>query len=428
MKKVLLVVYYWPPAGGPGVQRWLKFVTYLKDFGIEPIVYVPENPNYPILDDSLKQEVPNGIRVLTHPIKEPYRWGRLLSKNKTKQMSRGIIGGDHKGLLEKILLAIRGNFFVPDARKSWIKPSVSFLKQLLREEQIKTIITTGPPHSLHLIGMQLKEQLGLTWIADFRDPWTTIHYHEQLQLLPWIQKKHLKLEEAVLNQADQVVVTSPSTAREFNQKTKRPICVITNGYDRKIPVEVPLDTHFSITHIGSLLSDRNPEVLWGVLSELLIETTGFKEHLRIQMVGITDSKILTNLKEYGLQDHLVDIGYCTHQLALEYQSKSQLLLLLESPKEKVKGIIPGKLFEYMSSNRPILAIGPSDWDVCEVVQNTQIGSCFNYSQKKAIKEYVLSCYQLFLTQSLQSNATNIEVYHRKNLTATLAKIIHGTSC
>ena len=190
--KVLVISYYWPPAGGPGVQRWLKFCTYLPEFGIEPIVYIPENPNYPILDEGLLAELPSDIKIIKRPIWEPYFLGSLFGKKSTKTLSRGII--DQKpSLLKRMMLFLRGNLFIPDARKAWVKPSVKYLQKYLEQNPVDVIITTGPPHSLHLIGMKLKSLTATPWLADFRDPWTTIGYHKQLRLLARSAKKHKRL-------------------------------------------------------------------------------------------------------------------------------------------------------------------------------------------------------------------------------------------
>ncbi|MGB1309384.1 MAG: glycosyl transferase family 1, partial [Oceanihabitans sp.] len=149
-KKVLIISYYWPPAGGPGVQRWLKFVKYLPDFNVQPIVYIPKNPNYPIIDSSLLSEVNSTTTILRQPIKEPYKLAKLFSKKKTKSISKGLITeSKRQTFIEKLLLFIRGNFFIPDARKSWVNPSVNFLSKYIKENKIETVITTGPPHSLH---------------------------------------------------------------------------------------------------------------------------------------------------------------------------------------------------------------------------------------------------------------------------------------
>lgn len=175
MKKVLIITYYWRPAGGPGVQRWLKFVKYLRDFNIEPIIYAPENPTYPIIDTKIGDDLPSDIQIIKYPIWEPYKLSSVFSKNKTQKISSGIIPRKKISLTEKIMLWIRGNLFIPDARKFWVKPSVAFLSEFIQNNDIQTIITTSPPHSIHLIGYYLKRKFpDIKWITDFRDPWTTI--------------------------------------------------------------------------------------------------------------------------------------------------------------------------------------------------------------------------------------------------------------
>jgi len=300
-KKALIITYYWPPAGGPGVQRWLKFVKYLRDFNVEPIVYIPENPNYPIIDESLLNEVPKDITILKQPIKEPYGFASLLSKKSSQNISKGIIPKRKKqSIIEKILLYIRGNFFIPDARKNWIKPSVNYLLDYIKDNKIETIITTGPPHSLHLIGLQLKQELKVKWLADFRDPWTSIGYHKQLKLIKSSINKHKQLERQVLQEADQVIVTSFRTKKEFEKITKKPINVITNGYDSKQVENVSLDSKFSLSHIGSLLSERNPDVLWQVLSDITKENKVFQSQFQLILVGAVSQEILKSLEKYNL--------------------------------------------------------------------------------------------------------------------------------
>ena len=370
-KKALIITYYWPPAGGPGVQRWLKFVKYLPDFNIEPIVFIPENPNYALTDETLADEVPKHVTILKRPIKEPYKLARFFSKKKSNTISKGIISDNHnQGLAEKLMLYVRGNFFIPDARKNWVAPSVKFLSKYIIKENIETIITTGPPHSLHLIGMRLKENLNVKWIADFRDPWTTIGYHKKLKLTKRSRKKHLFLEKGVLHSADQVVVTSCVTKDEFSKITSKPINVITNGYDYESVEPVGLDSKFSLAHIGSLLSKRNPEILWKALSDLITEEPDFSNHLQLNFVGAVSNEVLESIKKFNLTNYLSSLGYVSHKEALKFQKKSQVLLLIEINSEETKSIIPGKLFEYMISNRPIIALGPKGSDVEKIIQET----------------------------------------------------------
>ncbi len=423
-KKALIITYYWPPAGGPGVQRWLKFVKYLPQFNVEPIVYIPENPNYPLLDESLASEISDDVTIIKHPIKEPYKLAGLFSKKSSKTISKGIISEkENQSVIEKLLLYIRGNFFIPDARKSWVKPSVAFLSDYIRKEGIHTIITTGPPHSLHLIGLQLKKSLGVKWLADFRDPWTGIGYHKQLKLTKRSQQKHKELEKQVLNSADEIIVTSHVTKTEFENITNTPIEVITNGYDYEPVEKVELDSKFSLAHIGSLLSKRNPEVLWQVLRDLVKEDDGFSKDFQLNFVGAVSENVLKSINKYNLSDYIDNIGYVSHNKSIMFQKKSQLLLLIEINSKDTKCIIPGKLFEYMVSNRPIVALGPKGSDVEKIIKETNTGNYFYYEDYDALKSVLLNHYKAFKNNSLQSHAIGLQKYSRKKLTEQLAVLI-----
>ena len=424
-KKILIITYYWPPAGGPGVQRWLKFVKYLPDFGIQPIVYIPENPTYPIVDENLIKEVSDKAIILKHTIFEPYQLASFLSKNKTKKISSGIIPNQKKqSFLDKTFLWIRGNLFIPDARVFWVKPSVAFLEKYIIENNIDTIVTSGPPHSLHLIGLQLKQKLNLKWFADFRDPWTTIGYHKSLRLSSFAAKKHKTLEHQVLNTADTIIVTSKTTKAEFQAITSKPIAVITNGYDTENVEKQTLDAKFSLAHIGSFLSERNPLILWESLVELIDEIPDFKSHLEIKLIGAVSQEVLETIQQFGLDSYLNNMGYVSHAEAIAHQRKSQVLLLVEINSEDTKSIIPGKLFEYMISNRPIIAIGPKDSDFSEIITNTNTGVFFDYSEKMKLKSVILDFYNQFLEGKLQSNGVSLQNYSRRNLTKNLVELLN----
>ena len=423
-KKALIITYYWPPAGGPGVQRWLKFVKYLPEFNIEPIVYVPKNPNYPIIDTSFLSEVASDIKIIKHPISEPYKFARILSNKKSKDISKGLVPETEKqNIIEKIMLWVRGNFFIPDARVGWVKPSVKFLSEYIKNEKIETIITTGPPHSLHLIGLQLKKQLGVKWLADFRDPWTSIGYHKQLRLTKKSEIKHKLLERQVLTGADQVIVTSFITKEEFKDLTSKPIHVITNGYDIQPNEKTELDSKFSMSHIGSLLSKRNPEVLWNVINDIIQENDDFSLDLQLNFVGLISDNVLESIEKYNLSNYVNNVGYVSHKEAINYQKKSQLLLLIEIDSEDTKCIIPGKLFEYMVSNRPIIALGPKASDVETIIKETNTGDYVYYDDYNALKNIILNHYKAFKKGELKTNPIGLQKYHRKFLTESLSKLI-----
>lgn len=423
MKKVLVITYYWPPAGGPGVQRWLKFVKYLRDFGIDPVVYIPENPSYPLVDDSFESDIPDDVTIYKHPIWEPYRFASVLSSKKTKRISSGIIQQKNQSVAEQFMLWVRGNFFIPDARKYWVKPSIKFLYDVIDKEGISSIITTGPPHSVHLIGHYLKEFKNVTWLADFRDPWTSIGYHKKLKLSRIAENRHKELESLVLNNADKIIVTSQTTKNEFQQLTRSPIHVITNGYDSVIPENVQLDKKFTIAHIGSMLSARNPENFWKVLSELVKEYSAFKDALELRFIGVLSEDVLKSLKAYGLENHLDIVSYVKHDEAISYQQSAQVLLLAEIDAPETIGIIPGKLFEYMAAKRPILGVGPEHWEVSKLVAETKTGAIFDYKAHFQLKNVLLNWFQQYQKQELNVTSVNVAQYSRRELTRKLAEYL-----
>ena len=375
--------------------------------------------------DPAYREVPANVEVITHPIKEPYGLATLFSKKKTKQISSGIISNEKSSAVEKLMLYVRGNFFIPDARVGWVKPSVIFLTEYISRNPIDVLITTGPPHSLHLIGMQLQKELGIRWIADFRDPWTTIHYHKSLRLNKASARKHKEMESSVLKAADTIVVTSPTTKKEFEALTNVPIEVVTNGYDVSSNVEITLDSKFSISHIGSLLSERNPEILWEVLSDISKENPSFKKELHLKFAGAVSEEVKRSLQKNGLLEISEFYGYVSHSEAMILQRQSQILLLVEIDSAETRAIIPGKLFEYLSAERPIIALGPKKSDIESVILETNSGYFFNYDEVDILKSQILHYYKDYNNNSLKVSSKEINKYSRRELTRQMARIIQN---
>jgi glycosyltransferase involved in cell wall biosynthesis len=414
---VLIITYYWPAAGGSGVQRWLKFVKYLQDFGIEPIVYTVNNANYEVVDDSLENEIPKGITVLKQPIFEPNNF----IKNKKVATARV---SSKPSFIQKTLQYIRGNFFIPDARKYWVKPSVNYLKTYLKENPVDVVITTGPPHSMHLIGMKLKQQIGIKWIADFRDPMSNLFYNNELLLTAKSKNKLQKLEKEILTTADKVITVSNQIAEEF-KKSGVGVEVISNGYDDEVLVgeNVVLDTKFTLSHIGLLPTQSNPKVLWRVLQELVVENESFASDLQVNLVGNVSGKVLEDVSKFGLDKYLNLTKYVPHTKAIALQKQSQVLLLLIPQVVGAKGIVTGKIFEYLVSNRPILAIAPTDSDVSTIISDTKTGTVICFEDIVQLKTTIIELYKEFKEGNLKVEPKNIEKYHRKKLTEKLAQII-----
>jgi hypothetical protein len=419
-KKVLIITYYWPPAGGSGVQRWLKFSKYLRGFDIEPVIYTIDNPSYPILDKSSESEIPKDLEILKQAIFEPNSMLSFFGRNNKKE-SAGFLN-PNPTFLGKIVQYIRANYFIPDARKFWIQPSVNFLSNYLENNHIDAIITTGPPHSMHLIGLELKKKLGIKWISDFRDPWTEIDYFQQLPLTKKATKKHQDLEQEVLRKSDMVVVVGETMKEKFLQHTKR-IEVLTNGFDsNENSLTQELDQKFSITHVGLMNSDRNPTILWKVLNEISNTNPNFKNDLRIKLIGKIDDAVIQDLKVF---DHntIETIPYLDHKDVSKYQASSQVLLLSINEVPSAKGIITGKIFEYLQAKRPILAIGPEDGDAAMILKNTNAGTIVGFKNKTVLKATILNLYKDYKEGVLFVKSINIEQYHRKNITSQLAEVI-----
>ncbi|MGB1309366.1 MAG: glycosyl transferase family 1, partial [Oceanihabitans sp.] len=272
--------------------------------------------------------------------------------------------------------------------------------------------------------MQLKEKFKLDWLADFRDPWTTIGYHKELKLTKASQKKHEVLEQKVLQTADQIIVTSNVTKQEFLQKTNKPITVITNGFDVEKTQAASLNKKFTLAHIGSLLAKRNPLTLWKVLQDLTIENEDFKKCFQLKLVGAVSEVVIKSIKENGLENYLNLVSYVSHTEAIKIQKESQVLLLIEIDSPETKCIIPGKLFEYMVSNRPIIALGPNETDVEIIINQTNTGNYFKYSDYQNLKNIILSHFNAFLSGNLHTNPIGLQKYSRKALTKALASLIN----
>ncbi len=428
MKKVLIITYYWIPSGGAGVQRWVKFTKYLRDFGWEPIIYTPENPEFPSIDTSFEKDIHADIQVIKTPIWEPYTIYRNLTGKKNQPLNAGFISENKKqGWKDKLSIWIRGNFLIPDPRRFWIKPSVRFLSTYLTQNQVDAIITTGPPHSMHLIGLGLKKNFPtLPWIADFRDPWTNIDFYKDLNL-SWVSDKiHHRLENKIIQCADSIVVVSNGMKDEYELMKPKHIQVITNGYDDSdvLKVSVELDKKFSISHIGTLNAARNPKIVWKVLSDICAENADFKADLQIQLVGKVDFSVMEDIKNRGLTGNLLKIDYLSHSEAIAKQQSSQILMLLINNSGNAKGILTGKFYEYLAAKRPILAVGPTDGDAASVLNQTGAGKMVDFEDEKATKEAILDYYTRFKAGSLKVESTSVERFSRRSLTAELANLLN----
>lgn len=430
MRKVLIITYYWPPSGGAGVQRWLKFVKYLRLYDWEPVIYTPSNPEFPALDESLLDEVPADLEIIKTPIWEPYQLYKKLAGYSPDQKvnASGFISEKKKpGKIQQFSMWLRGNFFIPDARKFWIKPSIKFLTEWLKTNKVDAMVSTGPPHSMHMIALGVKNNTGLPWLADFRDPWTNIDFYHELMLSKRADKQHHEQELKVLSNADNVVVISNSMKTDFLKIKDRDYAVITNGFDYSDieNKEVITDPKFSLAHIGSMAKSRNPENLWKALADLKERIPGLSDDLVIKLVGSIDIAVINSLEKYNLTANLEKIEYRPHDeiIAIQQQSRVLLLVINDTPNSKV--ILPGKFFEYMASGRPILCIGPIDGDAAEIIHDTHAGVVADTSNYDEIREKISSLYHNYRSGNDVVKTENISRFSRKELTKTMAATLEN---
>ena len=436
MKRVLIITYYWPPSGGSGVQRWVKFAKYLPKEGWQPVIYTPENPELTTIDKTLAAEIPPEAEIVKTHIFEPYGiYRKLMGKGSSTDLkaltSAGSDGnevnpvnGGKKSWKQKLSLYIRGNFFIPDPRIMWVRPSVKFLKSYLKKHPVDAIVSTGPPQSMHLIGLELSKATGLPWLADFRDPWTKIFYFKHLELTPRSEAKHQALEKKVVDGATRVIAVSPMVKNDFEAITSTPVELITNGFDEEDfndPFEA--DDYFNITHTGLFASDGDPEILWKALAAKCQEDKEFRKQLRIRLVGKTDQEIVNSIEAAGLGPNLVNLGYQSHEVAVREQRNASVLILPLRKEPEYEAVLPGKLFEYLASRRPILGIGQTDGAMAQVVRNTGSGIVYNWDDENKIRLWIDFSWDEFKNNELLDNASDISMYSRRRLTKRLVSLL-----
>ena len=436
MKRVLIITYYWPPSGGSGVQRWVKFTKYLPSEGWQPVIYTPENPELTTVDKTLADEIPPEAEIVKRHITEPYGiYRKLMGKGSSTDLktltSAGSgngevnpINGGKKSWKDRLSLFIRGNFFIPDPRVMWLHPSVKFLKEYLKAHPVDAIVTTGPPQSMHLIGLKLSKATKLPWVADFRDPWTKMFYFKHLGLSKMAEEKHQKLEKEVLDGATRVIAVSPMVQKDFQAMTKTPVELITNGYDEEdFKKNFDLDEYFNITHTGLFASDGNPETLWKVLGEKCKSDKEFRRSLRIRLVGKTDKEIVEAIDAAGLGQNLKDFGYQSHEVAVREQRNASVLILPLRKEPEYEAVLPGKLFEYLASRRPILGIGQTNGAMAKIVRDTGSGMVYDWDDGKNLRKWIDFCWEEFKNDELRDNMSDISMYSRRRLTRRLAALL-----
>ncbi len=384
-KKVLIVTYYWPPSGGVGVQRWMNYAIQLKRLGWEPIIYTPENPQFELKDASLLEKVKD-IRVVKTKIWEPFNFFHRLTGNRNKKsVTQGtVLEKESSSFKDKLFIRIRGNFFIPDPRKFWVKPSVKFLTNLIHEEGIETIITTGPPHSMHLIGRGVKKRTGVRWLADFRDPWSKWDVLKKLKTSPFGMSQHRRLEKSVLTKGDGVIAATESLKIQFERLGAKNAHVLYNGVSIKQMEPKKPDGKLVIGHFGMLNELRNPAELWELLDEM-----SESMDVELRLGGIVSESIKKQIESLpNLSSRTTFLSYLTHDEVLNEYEKCDVLLLLQNRTDNANHLVPLKFFELLATSRWVLALGPEGNEIDKFSNELSSFLRASYDESEKIEAFI----------------------------------------
>lgn len=432
-KKVLIVTYYWPPSGGSGVQRWLKFVKYLPKAGWHPFVFTPENPAFEIRDESLLKDVPEEADVIRFPIWEPYniffKLSALFGKKRTAKPT-DLVDARHRSAFQKIATWIRANLLIPDPRVFWVKPSVQFLEGFIKSNQIQYVITTGPPHSLHLIGLKLKKRVpDIRWVADFRDPWSEWGFLDSLNVGKNARKKHKTLESKVLSQADEVLTITPFYVRRFEALGKRKVHLLTNGYDDDdfATIEPVRPEKFLIRHVGIINERCDPRPLMKVIEKLIRDNEDFRSSVTLEFIGEVHPTFRQFVQSSGALNGVTTFtGNMPHKELMKIYGLSALLLLVLHGYKDAEGYMPGKLFEYLATGLPVLGVGPSGGDAAALLNETEAGKMIEADDKDGMAAFLLDQLRLWKNNIERASLSRNRKYSRAGLTVELTKILTQT--
>ncbi len=389
--KVLIITYYWPPSGGSGVQRWVKFAKYLPDFNIEPFILTVQNGTYPLIDNSLKSEVSPALKVFTSKSIEPYSLFAGMTGKTDKEVSTPSTAfSDDGSFLKKIGIWIRANFFIPDARVGWIPDALRKAEKIISEYGIEQIITTGPPNSTHLVGLKLKmKNPDLKWIMDMRDPWTQIFYNQHLPRTKYASRIDTSKEIKCLSKADEVIVVSESMKKVQQIVFDRHYHTITNGFDHEdfdTLNEANESKQLKIKYIGSMTEAAIPHSFFQALNSL---NNDQKKRIRVSFFGSFNEKVKKIIDKYQLNELITYNGYIPHKAAKKEMQTADLLLLVIPDTEDNELIITGKIFDYIGAQKPIVCIGPKNGDAAKLINTLNLGLTFSYNEQEKLAKKLI---------------------------------------
>ncbi|MCX7920990.1 MAG: glycosyltransferase [Clostridia bacterium] len=412
MKKALIVAYQFPPMGGSGVQRTTKFVKYLRNFGWEPVVFTREVKNMALKDETLLKDIPQDIKILRTSPWDFTEWPGILS-----------LGG--KLISRKVL--------IPDGERLWQIFSRNKAVQAIEHEKFDLIYTTSYPYSDHLMGMYLKERFpNIPWVADFRDEWTNNPYlldnpHNRFRM-----NAEKAMERKVLRKADYLITNTPVMLANFlkdDPSLKDKFTVIPNGYDEEdfkhISSETPHNDKFTLTYTGLLYGRRKPDTFFEATRQLINEGKIDRNKVYIQLIGNFKASYMNELLErFELSGVVNVLPYMKHKECIQKLMQSDGLLLIEGKGPGAEAFYTGKVFEYMNTGRPIMAIIPGKGAAAQLIRDTHTGCVADFDDIAKIKENFLSLYSDWLSGkgAFSPQWDKIRRFERKALTQELSKV------
>ncbi len=429
-KKILFIVYNFPPAAGAATQRIIKFLKYLNKFGYKTFVLTVDKVDYPDLDYTLIEKIPPDTKVIKTKYWTPFGiYRKITGRKENEKIPVAFIKDNHKSLAERISVFLRLNVFLPDAKIGWLPYAVRVGKRLIKEEKIDVVISSGPPHTTHLIAKSLKSKTGVKWIADFRDPWTDIDYYSGMKRTNFAEWVDSKLEKSVLKNADYVVSASEGYLEIIKSKgVKNNYEVLTNGFDPEDfqNIKIKEQSKFIITYTGNMPATRNPESLWIALEELARENNDFFENFEFHFAGVMDDEIRSEISSKKFYNKFVDHGYLSHQDVLELTFNSHLLIMIVNKVATSKEILPGKIFEYIASGNFVLVIGPEDGVSAKLINYIGQGIAIGYEGTERIKNLILELFKKWQNGELHKFFTETRnQFTREEITKKLIRIIEN---
>jgi glycosyltransferase involved in cell wall biosynthesis len=438
MNKVLIVSYYFPPSGGPGVQRVLKYVQYLRDFGWEPVVLTVRDGNFPARDESLLEEIPDGVKVIRTDIFEPYDlYRKLTGKEKGTAIDVNTIRkeGTKLSTSERLAEFIRATLFIPDARIGWFNPAVKAGLQAIEEENIDAIYSSSPPYTCSLIARALKRKSGLPWVAGFRDPWTGFITTPKRWALP--AKIDRALEHAVFKEADAVEVAWLGIMKDalgkYPSLPREKFHHLPNGFDSADYPDVSdaarTDDRFTVTYAGSMYGRRNPDAFLRAVEGLVSRGEVDREKIRLRFIGRFGEEVMAMFRNSDLNNSIEVVGYMPHGESVRQLLLADTLLLVVDECDESDEVVPGKVYEYIGSGRPVLAVAPETSAIAELIAETRSGYVAHQSNISGIARAFLALYNDHVhgTESLLPDRAAIERYERRSITGELARLLEQTA-